>query len=671
MSKITLQNVECSIPPVGKVIDYHTGELILSPVLKRSIEKDQQYWEVIPLLNDWNKKRRVEKLKQESNSSYIDPELEEFRVREWGRRLNGVWFMNNGKAEFLTGLHYFYLNYWYIDIGLPDFRKSDWEYFLMLDSVIKDDNCGGLICVEKRRAGKTARSGIFIYDYVSRTKNTYGGIQSKTDTDAQSNVFSKFVINPFKHLPDFFRPTYDTSKGITPSRELRFFNSTKRGAYSEDNLDVPELESWINYKSSKNKAYDGTKLHRYVSDEASKLPADLDPYERHSVVKLCAEEGGRIIGKILTTSTVEDLGGRDEKGKSMKSGGIRFKELWKDSDPTKRSDNNRTISWMYQFFMPAYKTIFFDKYGYADEERAMAYYLAERKAVEHDSGKLNSVIRKAPFTIEEAFRADSDSCLYNAMNLNDRMDFFSYADPKELYTKGNLFELEDGTVDFRESANGKFKIHELPPENLRNRIRSRGSSLEPMNTAEYVMSVDPFSHSAVQFGKGSDGAGYVFKRPSIIDPDNSNKFVAQYLHRPPTTHIFYKDMLMLAKFYGCPVLFENNKQGMKDYFEVKNCGQFLIWLPKQKSAGIAASKQSHQLLAEATELYIEDYCNLVPFKEMVEDWLDFDLNDTEKYDSAMAVGWGLVANEILSKRFTRNMDSSSLANSKMFRKRRV
>ena len=69
---------------------------------------------------------------------------------------------------------------------------------------------------------------------------------------------------------------------------------------------------------------------------------------------------------MLYTTTVEEMGGKDEKGKLMKAGGVKFKGLWKDSDQAKRNENGRTISWLYQFFIPAYKTIFFDKHGYAD-----------------------------------------------------------------------------------------------------------------------------------------------------------------------------------------------------------------------------------------------------------------------------------------------------------------
>lgn len=661
------------MPPVGKVKDFHTGKLVSRPILKRSEEESEQYWERTDYpegKRKWLKKSAIEKAKRLLDPDYLDPELESFRRQEWDRRLNGVWFLNNGRPEYLTGLAYFYLNWWRIDSGYPDFRKTDWEYFMVMDSVNNDEQSGGLIEVTKRRAGKTARSGVFVYEYVSRKKNTYGGAQSKTDTDVKENVFDKFIIQPFKHLPDFFRPTYDTSKGVTPTSELRFFNPTKKGSHAEDLLDNPELESKINFKSSKNKAYDGAKLHRYISDEAAKLAAEHDIEERHAVVKLCAEENGRIIGKMLYTTTVEEMGGKDEKGRSMKMGGVKFKGLWKDSDQTKRNANGRTISWLYQFFIPAYKTIFFDKYGYADEDRAKTYYLNERQAVAHDSKKLNSVIRKAPFTIEEAFRADSDSCLFNAMNLNDRLDFFSYADPDTLYTQGNFVPDEDGVIKFRPSANGKFKVHELPEESKRNNVRHRGQLIEPMNVGDYIIGIDPYSHSKVNTGVGSMGAAYVYKRFTLTDPENSGKFVVQYIYRPPTVRIFYEDMRRMAHFYGSPIMYENQKQGIKEYLEEAHYERFLVWLKGAKQAGVASSVPAKQEMAEILELYIEDNAHKVPFKELIEDWIDFDLDNTEKYDASMASGWTLFGDKVQGKRHQRDT-SADHKWAKAFRKRKA
>ena len=107
-----------------------------------------------------------------------------------------------------------------------------------------------MIELTKRRQGKTVRAGVFMFDLISRSKNKNGGIQSKTASDAKNNVFAKSIVGPFKKLPDFFRPVYDQSKGVTPTSELRFYRTTLRGKKSLEDLGKPELESQIDWKSS-------------------------------------------------------------------------------------------------------------------------------------------------------------------------------------------------------------------------------------------------------------------------------------------------------------------------------------------------------------------------------------------------------------------------------------
>ena len=54
----------------------------------------------------------------------------------------------------------------------------------------EDPDCMGMLEITKRRFGKTYRGGLFLYDYITRTRMTNGGIQSKTGADAKK-VFAK------------------------------------------------------------------------------------------------------------------------------------------------------------------------------------------------------------------------------------------------------------------------------------------------------------------------------------------------------------------------------------------------------------------------------------------------------------------------------------------------
>ena len=54
----------------------------------------------------------------------------EFIGQEWDRRTNGYWFYNCGVPTYIDGWHYFYLNYWQLDNGLPEYRDRDRKFFL-------------------------------------------------------------------------------------------------------------------------------------------------------------------------------------------------------------------------------------------------------------------------------------------------------------------------------------------------------------------------------------------------------------------------------------------------------------------------------------------------------------------------------------------------------------
>ena len=45
---------------------------------------------------------------------------EKFVEQEFTRRKDGYWFMNNGEPTYITGAHYYYLNWCKIDVGYPD-----------------------------------------------------------------------------------------------------------------------------------------------------------------------------------------------------------------------------------------------------------------------------------------------------------------------------------------------------------------------------------------------------------------------------------------------------------------------------------------------------------------------------------------------------------------------
>lgn len=116
---------------------------------------------------------------------YMTQEHWDFVDQEWERRINGYWFYNNGVPTYITGAHYMYINYWKHSGTLMTYRNVDRNKFLFWKACEEDPDCMGMIEVSRRRLGKSAFSGFIIYEYVSRTSNANGGIQSKTNKDSE------------------------------------------------------------------------------------------------------------------------------------------------------------------------------------------------------------------------------------------------------------------------------------------------------------------------------------------------------------------------------------------------------------------------------------------------------------------------------------------------------
>lgn len=635
-TKRAICNIEVNIPPAGVVWDVTKGDWDKREIFKRSSSKDNQYWERPTPPENYEAKRKKEIFNQKSNPHYFDPELQQYRNTEWDRRLNGFWFYNNGVPTYITGLNYFYLAHWKIDVGYPHFRITDVDYFYFLEYCIQDPLSLGMIEVTKRRQGKTMRAGAFLFEYPSRSKNKNAGIQSKTYEDAKDNVFAKGIIMPFKYLIDFFVPIYDTEKGMTPKGDLRFFKTNKRGAQEDIFAEKVELESQITCKASAVFSYDGQKLHRYLGDEVGKTK-DVDVYDRHQVVQFCLQEDGKFVGKALYTTTVED----------MDNGGEAFKKLWDASDQDNRNKNGRTKSGLYRYFMPAYKTLYYDKFGVPDEIRAREEYENERAGLSDDPRALASYIRKNPFTIEEAFFNEAETCLYDALALNRQKESISWIDKKKLYLQGDFVwkgGVRDTVVEFVEKQNGKFKVHaDLAVFNTTdfNQVEDRGSKKYPKSDKKYEIGVDPFDHSITTSTERSKGAAYAYSKFDAMSP-LSETFLVQYLYRPDKAELFYEDMIRLAHFFGCKVLAEDNKVGMINYFQMRGYENFLEKMPNATKFGISASTKVHQQIAEVTETYINENLHKVRFSELLDDWLTFNINKTTKFDAAMAAGYTLI-----------------------------
>lgn len=632
---VNIQGLNCILPPEGYVYNIITKKLEYRGVYERSKIKEEQFWEV-PKLPSWYKDVMkawddFDKRKKDEDEEFYDARLEEFKRQEWDRRLNGFWYMNNGKATYLTGTHYLYLRWWPIDIGLPKFRIPDLEKAYFMQYCIEDPLCMGMLEVTKRRFGKSFWAGLFLTEYITRTKMTNGGIQSKTGSDAKK-FFSKTVVNPFRRLPKFFRPEYDMSLGVNPKSEMRFQKTNVRGKKAVENVDKDELGSIIDHQSADTVAYDGQKLHRYVADECGKT-TEVNVYDRHEVVRYCLlDDEGKVIGKALYTTTVEKMDS-DKDGVQEA-----FKTLWNESNQNHRKENGMTGSGLYRFFMSAKRTRNFDAFGFPDEEKTEREILSDREGVKDNQRSLFARIRKEPLTIEEAFSIDADKCIFNSFNISKRERELQ---ENPVYKRSVWFYRDlDQKVKWRDITSKEKAFHweitEFPPIGEENKFINDAGNKKPARIKDGCIAIDGYSNS-------QGGQKWGSKASAWIGTTHNNKAIGHLYGRPNEKSILHEQVLLAAEYYGFVAFFEHNSDSYYEYFKDRGRINYLGLYPKIlidptkleetiRHRGVPTTPYSLTTQADKGVAYFEDHCDNIDFEVLLEDAKEFDPNDRTKFD---------------------------------------
>ena len=644
-SIIDIQGLKCNLPPEGYVFNIITKQVEFRGVYKRSEVESEQYWKRI-LLPDWyqdtmKKWDEFDKKKKDDEVEFYDERLEEYKKQEWDRRLNGFWYMNNGVPTYLTGLHYLYLQWWPIDIGYPKFRIPDLEKFYFMEYCIQDPLCMGMLEVTKRRFGKSFVAGLFVSEYITRTKMTNGGIQSKTGSDAKK-FFAKTVVNPFRRLPKFFRPEYDMSLGVNPKTEMRFQKTNVRGKKAEDSVDKDELGSIIDHQSADTVAYDGQKLHRYVADECGKT-TEVNVYDRHEVVRYCLlDDEGKIIGKALYTTTVEKL--------TTEKDGVQdaFKLLWEESNQDKRQENGTTSSGLYRFFMSAKRTRNFDDFGYPDEAKTLDQILADRETVKNNPRALSARVRKEPLTIDEAFSTDSDKCIFNVMNIGAREQ---YLKENPVLKRHVVFYRDiDQTVRWRNITEKEEDFHwvitQFPKPGEENKHTFDVKTRKPARASDGAIAIDGYSNS--QGGKyGSKASAWIGRRYDLLDPENTGKAIGHLYGRPQIKETLHEQVLLAAEFYGYQAWYEHNSDDYLSYFRDRGRVGYLGSYPlstidpsKRETAdrhkGFPTTPFSLTKQTDVGIMYFESHIDSIDFENLLEDAKKFDPNNRTDYDQTVS-----------------------------------
>lgn len=603
--------------------------------------------------------------KDADGNAILNAEQREYAKEEVRRCIEGFYFMANGVLTYITGKHYFYLQWWKLEDDIhPDYRDADRRYFLFLNYWESVLWCLGIGRGKKRREGASSQAtSNLIYECIFYT-NSNCGLVSKTQIDSR-DTFTDMAAFGYQQLPVFLKPRQLNREGSVT--ELVF-----AAKIDKKSNDSKGHRSKINYRAPVLNAYDRGRMSRLLADEGGKWPLDIPFSKFISIVSKTMVKGAKRVGFCEAPSTVNEM---------TKGGGGEYKKFWDGADQFK-TNGRKTPNRFVTYFTPAYDNYegFIDKYGMSvidepTEEQyeylvkkwvvkdpitgdvvseiseedikkgAKAYVLSRRVGLTGDL--LEEEIRMNPCTVQEMFEAANTGCTFNSMNINKRKHEL---EENDVYKRKVLFyrDLETQKAAWRDITPNEKNFHwdftwGLQPNFESNKTTQGILGKIPGNTDDGAIAVDSYSNSQGGRKYGSKACALIGRRSDLLDPHNTGKAIGMLYGRPPEKDILHQQVLLAAEYFGYLIWYEHTADDYYGYF--KDRGK-LSYLGKYPKSLIDPIKRETQEAHKGTPItpfsltkqldngisYFENHCDKIDWVEILDNALLFDPTDRTKFD---------------------------------------
>lgn len=646
------------------------GTLIRLPENKSSIQVEtwdtddpkEQYWRRRELPDCFDKVQY-----DADENAILTPEQKQYALEEVRRCKEGFYFMNEGVLTYITGKHYFYLQWWTLEDQIhPDYRDTDRRYFLFLDYWEHILWCLGIARGKKRREGASSQAtSNLIYECIFFT-NSNCGLVSKSKDDSR-DTFTDMARNGYNQLPVFLKPRQlNRADSVT---ELVFAAKMVKGEAADGGM-----KSKINYRAPVLNAYDRGRISRGLFDEGGKWPIDIPFSKFMAIVTKTMVKGAKRVGFAECPSTVNEM---------TKGGGAEYKKFWDGANQFKRAGKPTTNRFV-TYFTSAYDGYegFIDKYGMSvideptDEQYeflvnkwvkqdpitgdiiselseediklgAKAYVIGRRKDLTGDL--LEEEIRMNPCTVQEMFEAANTDCAFNSYEINKRI---KELEEHPIYKRKILFYRDESQIvhfrDVDEKKNSFYwKITAFPPKGEENKYKLDGRIRRPGRVDDGAIAVDSYSNSQGGRKYGSKASAWIGRKGDVNDPENTNKAIGHLYGRPQVKEILHDQVMMACEYYGYQAWYEHTADDYLSHFRERGKIGYLGTYPinlidpnkrneaeKYKGTPITPFSLTKQL--DNGIAYFNDHCDKIDFEELLENAKIFDPYDRTAYDCVVA-----------------------------------
>ena len=510
----------------------------------------------------------------------------------------------------ITGDHYGYLNFNRIKLTtddrqenvtkkriigkkiltFPDFWDGDYEYFW-----IKEIARNG---ISEENYNKLSLSVKIKLEHLVGGKNLCVAKARRKGFSYKNSWIATNVYNTIKN-----------SVSIIAAYEKKYLYPKGTMSMVSDNLDfLNEFTGWakkrdfINIREHKRASYKFTDERGNIIEKGFKSEVialsfmdNPDAARGKDANLVLIEEGGVFDNLKASYSALEPLtrSGTVQTGQiilfgtggDMEKGTIDFEDMFYDPESYNMiavenkwdEDLNNTFC-SYYFPDKKNKDGFIDKDGNSDEDGAERYEQIKRELLRKtakDKKVLDRHIVEYSNKPKETFLRIKGN-IFPIIDLQKILGTLEGKKDEQNYWIGNLIQNVDGKIEWE--ADSKLSpILDFP---IKDKTRDTTGCViiyeQPLEYPDgiphgmYIAGIDPYDHDKSK--TGSLGSTLIYNRLT-------KKIVAEYTARPETSKDYYEIVRRLLLYYNARALYENEKKGIFDYFEYKNCEYLLADQP--------------------------------------------------------------------------------------------
>ena len=327
------------------------------------------------------------------------------------------------------------------------------------------------------------------------------------------------------------------------------------------------------------------------------------------------------------------------------------------------------------FFLPAFKSIkethLLDSRGWISDKDGRKYFDRIRALKASDPRELVTYCAEFCYNAEEAFSLEGDN-KFNKVNIAEQLTRIRALKECPPIDQGYIEYLYKNNNHTKENISGfkwipnktaPIKILEHPIWTLPEKKDEKGKVIwmPPSDKIDnlYVIGIDGIDIGKLQTSDAtkdpSDFCLTVYKRAYGME---APQFVAIYKDRPNDIREAYKIAFKLMQYYNAKVNIEATRQGIIPHAREQKLLNYFMRRPKAtlQESSRNTNKQygtpaTPAIIDHQTDLiadYVNDYCHLIWFDEMLDELNRYTDENKRKFDIIASMAMALLADEELS-----------------------